>query len=179
MLPNQSTTITAKVGQMAPDFKATAYVKGEFKPVALRDFQKKWVCLFFYPMDFTFVCPTEITEFADHQHKFDELNCALVASSTDSEHTHKAWYERDLKSVKYPVLADMNHRIARDYGVLLEDQGIALRGTFLIDPQGTLQWMLVNALGTGRSVAEVLRTLQALQTGERCPAGWAPGKPTL
>lgn len=168
-----------KVGHLAPEFKAKAYVNGEFKDVALKDYQGKWVCLYFYPLDFTFVCPTEIRSFAQHEAKFKELNCQVLGCSTDSEFSHKAWFERDLKEVKYPVLADTAHHISRDYGVLVEEKGIALRGTFLIDPKGSLQWMSVNALGTGRSVEEVIRTLQALETGELCPAGWHPGQPTL
>lgn len=168
-----------KVGSPAPDFKAKAFVSGQFKDVGLKDFQGKWVCLFFYPLDFTFVCPTEIRAFAQHDAAFRELGCQIVGCSTDSEYSHKAWYERDLKEVKYPVLADTAHHISRDYGVLMEDKGIALRGTFLVDPKGTLQWMNVNALNVGRSVEEILRTLQALQTGELCPAEWKPGTPTL
>ncbi len=170
---------SVKVGTLAPEFKAQSYVTGQFKEVSLKDYQGKWVCLFFYPLDFTFVCPTEIRAFAEKENEFKELGCQVLACSTDSVHSHKAWFERDLKEVKYPVLADTNHQIARAFGVLLEDQGIALRGTFLIDPKGTLQWMSVNALGTGRSVDEVVRTLQALKTGELCPAEWKPGKATL
>lgn len=172
-------TNTLKVGSMAPDFKATAYVGGQFKDVSLKDFQGKWVCLFFYPLDFTFVCPTELKMFAQKEAEFKEMGCQVVTCSTDSEFSHKAWFERDLPEVKYPALADTAHTISRDYGVLMEEKGIALRGTFLIDPKGVLQWMSVNALGVGRSVEEVLRTLQALKTGELCPADWKPGKPTL
>ncbi len=170
---------TLKVGSLAPDFKAPSFWAGQFRDVSLKDFQGKWVCLFFYPLDFTFVCPTEIRGFAEHYPQFKELNCEVVAASTDSQYSHKAWFERDLPEVKYPVLADTAHKISRDYGVLMEDAGIALRGTFLIDPKGTLQWMSVNALGVGRSVDEVIRTLQACQTGELCPADWKPGKATI
>ncbi|MEO5971407.1 MAG: peroxiredoxin [Bdellovibrionia bacterium] len=170
---------TLKVGNAAPDFKAQAYFAGDFKEVALKDYKGKWVCLFFYPLDFTFVCPTEIRSFGARESEFKEIGCQVVACSTDSEYSHKAWFERDLKDVKFPVLADTAHTIARDYGVLLEDKGIALRGTYLIDPKGVLQWMSVNALGTGRNVDDVIRTLQAMQTGELCPADWKPGKETL
>lgn len=168
-----------KVGAPAPDFRAPAYSAGDFKEVGLKEYQGKWVCLFFYPLDFTFVCPTEIRSFAHLEARFKEVGCQIIGCSTDSQHSHKAWYERDLPEVKYPVLADTAHRIARDYGVLIEESGIALRGTFLIDPKGILQYASVNALGVGRSVEEILRTLQALQTGELCPAEWKPGKPTL
>jgi peroxiredoxin (alkyl hydroperoxide reductase subunit C) len=173
------TTTALKVGALAPDFRGQAYVGGQFKEVGLKDFQGKWVCLFFYPLDFTFVCPTEIRSFAKHEADFKELGCQVVACSTDSQYSHKAWFEKDLPEVKYPVLADTAHTVSRDYGVLIENQGISLRGTFLIDPKGILQWMSVNALGVGRSVEEVIRTLQALKTGELCPAEWKPGQKTL
>lgn len=170
---------TLRVGALAPDFKGKAYVSGQFKDVSLKDFQGKWVCLFFYPLDFTFVCPTELKSFAQKDAEFKELGCQVIACSTDSEYSHKAWFEKDLPDVKYPILADTAHSISRSYGVLIEDKGISLRGTFLIDPNGALQWMSVNALGVGRSVDEVLRTLQALKTGELCPAEWKPGKSTI
>jgi alkyl hydroperoxide reductase subunit AhpC len=170
---------SVKVGGLAPEFKAQAYVAGQFKEVSLKDYQGKWVCLFFYPLDFTFVCPTEIRAFAAKEAEFKELGCHVIGCSTDSVFSHKAWYERDLKDVKFPVLADTAHHVSSSYGVLLEDAGIALRGTFLIDPKGKLQWMTVNALDTGRSVEEVLRTLQALHTGEKCPVDWKPGQATL
>ena len=170
-----------KVGQPAPDFKAQAFLAGqvEGKEVSLKDYKGKWVCLFFYPLDFTFVCPTEIRGFAQFEKQFLEANCQIIACSTDSTYSHKAWFEKELPEVKFPVLADMNHTVSRNYGVLIEDQGIALRGTFIIDPSGTLQHMAVNALGIGRSVDEVFRTLQALQTGDLCPANWKPGQATL
>jgi len=169
-----------RVGSLAPDFRAPAYVAGQIRDaVSLKDFQGRWVCLFFYPADFTIVCPTEIHGFASRESEFKEQGCQIIGVSTDSAYCHKAWFERDLPEVKFPVLADTSHSISRDYGVLLEDSGLALRGTFLIDPKGTLQWMTVNALGVGRSVDEVLRTLQALQTGELCGADWRPGKPKI
>ena len=171
--------MSLKVGTQAPDFRAQAYIAGEMKEVGLKDYHGKWVCLFFYPLDFTFVCPTEIKAFGDAESKFKEIGCQVLACSTDSTHSHKAWFERDLPTVKFPVLADTAHRVSRDYGVLIEEQGIALRGTFLIDPKGVLQFASVNALGVGRSVDEVLRTLSALQTGELCPVGWKPGQATL
>jgi len=176
---NSENTQILKVGKPAPDFKSAAYVAGEFKNIALKDFKGKWVCLYFYPLDFTFVCPTEIRTFGENEARFKELGCQVLACSTDSQYSHKAWFERDLKEVKHPVLADTNHSISKAYQVLMEDAGIALRGTFLIDPEGVLQWMSVNALGTGRSVEEVIRTLEALKTGELCPANWKPGQKTL
>ena len=171
--------MSIRIGNLAPDFKVKAYVDGQMKDVALKDYHGKWVCLFFYPLDFTFVCPTEIRGFAQKEAEFKEAGCQILGCSTDSEYSHKAWFERDLKEVKFPILADTAHTVSRGYDVLIEEKGIALRGTFLIDPKGYLQWMSVNALGVGRSVDEVLRTLQALQTGENCPVDWKPGKPTL
>lgn len=168
-----------QVGMPAPAFRTEAYVEGQFKEVGLQDYKGKWVCLFFYPLDFTFVCPTEIKGFAKAEPQFKELGCQVIACSTDSKFSHKAWYERDLKEVKYPVLSDTNLSISRAYNVLMEDKGIALRGTFLIDPNGTLQYMSVNALGVGRSVDEVVRTLQALRTGELCGVDWKPGQNTI
>jgi lipoyl-dependent peroxiredoxin subunit C len=174
-----TTETPLRVGGPAPDFRCQAYVAGQFKDVSLKDFQGKWVCLFFYPLDFTFVCPTEIRAFAQQEAQFREAGCQIVGASTDSVYSHKAWFEKDIPETKFPVLADTSHKVSRDYGVLIEDKGIALRGTFLIDPKGTLQWMTVNALDVGRSTDEVLRTLQALQTGAKCPANWTKGKPTL
>ena len=118
-----------RVGASAPDFKTTAYISGQdgFKEIGLQDYRGKWVCLYFYPLDFTFVCPTEIRAFGDAEGKFKEMNCQVLACSTDSVYSHKAWFERDLKDVKHPVLADNNHSISRNYGVLLEEQGIALQ----------------------------------------------------
>jgi len=168
-----------RVGKPAPDFKTKAYMDGQFKDVSLKDYAGKWVCLYFYPLDFTFVCPTEIREFGANEAKFREAGCHILACSTDSVHSHKAWFERDLKDVKHPVLQDTTHAIANAYNVLIEEEGIALRGTFLIDPKGVLQHMSVNALGTGRSVDDTYRTLMALQTGELCPANWKPGQATL
>ncbi len=168
-----------RVGAPAPYFKATAYQAGEFKEVSLKDYDGKWVCLFFYPLDFTFVCPTEIKSFADFDSKFKELGCQIIACSTDSQFSHKAWFEKDLPEVKFPVLADSSHQIAKDYGVLMEDAGITLRGTFLIDPKGTLQNVTINNLDVGRSVDETVRTLEAFQTGGLCPANWKAGEANL
>ena len=169
---------TLKVGAMAPDFSAMAFVAGEFKKVGLKDFQGKWTCLFFYPLDFTLVCPTELRAFAQFEAQFNKLGCEIIGCSTDSEYSHKAWFEKELPEVKFPILADTSHKISSAYEVLMEE-GYALRGTYLIDPQGTLQWMMVNGVEVGRSVDEVLRTLQALRTGKMCPADWKPGQATI
>lgn len=168
-----------KIGEKAPEFSSvTAYKTGEFIKVSLSDYKGKWVVLFFYPRDFTFVCPTEIKEFAKLEQEFEKCNCMILAASTDSEHSHKAWFERDLKEVKYPILADTTQEVTRDYGILDSD-GSSQRGTYIIDPDGKLSWMMVSGNSVGRSVKEVHRALQALQTGELCPVEWEPGEATL
>jgi alkyl hydroperoxide reductase subunit AhpC len=168
-----------KVGQKAPPFIADAYVNGQTIKISSNDYKKRWVVLFFYPRDFTFVCPTELNGMARLEPEFKKLNAVVVGASTDSVFSHKAWFERDLPSVKYPVLADTNHAIARAYDVLIEESGEALRGTFIIDPEGVLQYAVVSNLNVGRSTDETLRVLQALQTGGLCPVDWKPGMPTL
>ena len=168
-----------RVGEKAPDFTAAAYVHGEQETVSLADYRGKWVVLFFYPMDFTFVCPTEIREFAKHEHDIKDLDGVVIGASTDSFFTHKAWYERDLPEVRFPVLADTTHKISRLFGVLKEDEGIAYRGTFIVDPDGIVRYVVVSDLSVGRSVSETVRVLKALQSGELCPVEWKPGQHTL
>lgn len=168
-----------QVGQKAPEFNGiTAYKAGEFVNVSLSDYLGTYVVLFFYPRDFTFVCPTEIRAFAKLEAEFTKANAVILACSTDSKHSHKNWFEKDLPEVKYPILADTTQEIARLYQVLDVD-GAAQRGTFIINPQGILQWMMVSDNSVGRSVHETLRSLQALQTGELCPAEWEVGSATL
>lgn len=169
----------AQIGKLAPEFEAQAYVNGEIKNVSLRDYRGKWVVLFFYPLDFTFVCPTEIQGFNDKKAEFDKLNAQVLGASVDSVHSHKAWSEGSLGKMNYPLVSDLSHRISRDYGILLEDKGISLRGVFLIDPDGNLRSYLVNDLSVGRNVDEIIRLLQAFQSGELCPVGWKPGEKTL
>ena len=168
-----------KIGEKIPNLTLTAYQTGQFKKINLGDYKGKWIVLFFYPLDFTFVCPTEIKAFATKQLDFDNLNAVILGASTDSEHSHKAWYERDLQSVQYAVVADTTHQLSRTFDVLKEDEGIAYRGTFLIDPEGILRYQVISDLGVGRSVEETLRVLQALQTGGLCPIEWKPGDQTL
>jgi len=178
----------AQVTKPAPFFKGTAVVDKQFKDISLKDFKGKWLVLFFYPLDFTFVCPTEICEFSDRSRDFRSANCEVVACSVDSKYSHLAWIntprnQGGLGDMKIPVLADITRQISRDYGVLVEDDGFTLRGTFLIDPSGVVRHMSINDRGVGRSVDETLRLLRAFQetdrTGEVCPSGWAPGKPTM
>ena len=167
-----------QVGKPAPDFTADAVVDNEIKEISLRDYRGKWVVLFFYPLDFTFVCPTEIMGFNEHFEAFQNLNCQIVGASVDSVYSHLDWI-KDLGNLKFPLLSDMTKRISRDYGVLFEEKGISYRGAFVIDPEGILRSYVVNDLPVGRSVEEVLRLVQAFQTGELCPVGWTPGATTL
>jgi peroxiredoxin 3 len=175
------------VQQAAPDFKGVAVVNKEFKEISLKDYKGKWLCLFFYPLDFTFVCPTEITAFSDRVEDFRKLGCEVVGSSIDSQFSHLAWInmprnEGGLGEIKFPLLADVNKDAARSYQVLLEG-GVALRGLFLIDPQGKIAYQVVHDLGVGRSVEETLRVLEAFQYvekhGEVCPANWKKGSDTM
>lgn len=175
-----TTENTLQVGQKVSDFSAQALMAdGNFKEIKLADFKGKWVVLFFYPLDFTFVCPTEIQSFDKHYDEFKKLGAEVLAASTDSVYSHKAWTEHGLGKIKFPILGDTNHTVARNFNVLLADKGIALRGTFIIDPNGVLKSAMVNDLPVGRSVEETIRTLQALQTGKLTGCGWKPGEKTL
>lgn len=176
------------VQQQAPDFKAQAVMPdGSFKQVSLADYKGKYVVLFFWPLDFTFVCPTEIIAFSDRAKEFEKLGVQLLGASVDSEFTHLAWKntprnQGGLGDIQYPLIADLNKEIARSYGVLLPG-GIALRGLFLIDKNGVVRHQVVNDLPLGRSVDEALRVVQALQYfethGEVCPANWKEGARTI
>jgi peroxiredoxin (alkyl hydroperoxide reductase subunit C) len=174
------------VGKQAPFFKMeTANGDGQsFGQVSLTDYKGKWLVLFFYPLDFTFVCPTEITALSDAAEEFKKLNCEIVGVSTDSVHSHKAWIntpknDNGLGKLNFPLGADLTHVVSRDYGVLIEEEGIALRGLFIISPEGELKYGAVHHNDVGRSVEETLRVLQALQTGGLCPMNWKPGEKTL
>lgn len=177
-----------RVGQSAPDFTATAVVDQEFKTIKLSDYRGKYVVLFFYPLDFTFVCPTEITAFSDRYEEFKTINTEVLGASVDSEFSHLAWIQSDRKAggigdLNYPLVSDIKKEISAAYNVLTDD-GIALRGLFIIDKDGVVQHSTINNLAFGRSVDETLRTLQALQhvqsnPDEVCPAGWKPGDATM
>lgn len=179
--------MSVRVGHPAPDFSVQAYDRTkdgtdkQFSTVKLGDFKGKWVCLFFYPLDFTFVCPTEIVAFNKALGEFEDRHCALLTASTDSVYSHKGWCDAhsDLKSLKYPMLADTGHQLSEAYGVLDDEKGIAYRGVFLIDPNGVVRWMAVHDLGVGRNVDEVLRVLDALQTDKLCPCNWHKGEKTI
>lgn len=177
-----------QVGQAAPNFTATAVYDQEFKTIKLSDYLGKYIVLFFYPLDFTFVCPTEITAFSDSYNLFSQLNTEILGVSVDSEYAHLAWLQtqRDnggLGDLNYPLLSDLTKSISKSYNVLT-DEGKALRGLFIIDAKGILQHSVVNNLDFGRSVNETLRTLQAIQyvqshPDEVCPANWQPGDATM
>jgi alkyl hydroperoxide reductase subunit AhpC len=171
-----------RVGQPVPDHSVQAYVRGEHAPseFALATHRGRWVVLFFYPRDFTFICPTELAAFAERHEDFLDERAIVIGASTDSYFSHKAWFESDprLAGVDYPVIADTAHELSRSFDVLLDD-GATHRATFIIDPSGTLLHMSVNEHDVGRSVDEVLRILRAFRTGALCPVDWAPGKATL
>jgi len=169
-----------KIGEKVSEFVAEAYANGQgIKKISLSDYKGKWIVLFFYPADFTFVCPTEIKGFQNKIKDFEKLNAVILGASTDSAYSHKAWFEKDMPEVKFPILADNSHKLSNNFGVLLEEQGIALRGTFIIDPNSILQYQVISNLNVGRSVDETLRVVKALQTGELCPVDWKPGEKTL
>jgi len=172
----------------APHFKGTAVVNGAFKEIDLTSYSGKYVVLFFYPLDFTFVCPTEIIAFSDRASEFRNINCEVIGCSTDSHYTHLAWMNTPRKQgglgdLNIPLLADKSLKIARDYGVLDEETGIPFRGLFIIDGKQNLRQMTINDLPVGRSVDETLRLVQAFQFtdehGEVCPANWKPGEKTM
>ena len=169
-----------RVYEKAPDFTApTAAGKGEIGEVTLSALRGKWVVLFFYPLDFTTVCPTEILEFSKRAREFEALGAAVAGCSTDSQFSHRAWIRGELGEIAIPLVADLTRSISRSYGALLEDRGYATRATFIVDPAGILQYACFHNTAVGRSVSETLRVLEALQTGERCPVEWRPGATTL
>ncbi|ABB58339.1 peroxiredoxin [Synechococcus elongatus] len=178
-----------RVGQLAPDFEATAVVDQEFQTIKLSNYRGKYVVLFFYPLDFTFVCPTEITAFSDRYADFSALNTEILGVSVDSQFSHLAWIQTSRKEgglgdLAYPLVADLKKEISTAYNVLDPAEGIALRGLFIIDKEGVIQHATINNLAFGRSVDETLRVLQAIQyvqshPDEVCPANWQPGAATM
>jgi len=168
------------VGKKAPQFTAEGVSgDGTFRTISLADYRGTYLVLFFYPADFTFICPTEIQEFSKRAAEFKDANCEILGVSTDSKHSHKAWITGGLGKLNHPLLADFTKTITRDYDALWDADGTALRATFIIDDKGIVQHASYNAELLGRSVSETLRMVQALQTGERCPVEWKPGQKTL
>jgi NADH-dependent peroxiredoxin subunit C len=178
-----------RINDLAPDFEEKAFVNDGENIIKLRDYKGRWVILFFYPADFTFVCPTELGKLADNYEKFKELNCEIISVSTDTAFVHKAWHDNSptIKKITFPMLADPLHRVCKSYDTLIEeggDVGLSLRATFIIDPDGVIKAYEFNNNDIGRSIDELLRKLQAAQFtrehgGEVCPMDWKPGEKTL
>lgn len=184
---NENVRPWSLVGKAAPEFKGSAVVNGEIKEISLNDYKGKWKVLFFYPLDFTFVCPTEITAFSDKISMFKDLNCEVIGCSVDSEFSHLKWTqtprnEGGLGELAYPLLADLSKDIARDYGCLMDD-AVAFRATYIIDDNNVVQHMSINNLSVGRNVDEYARLVDGYQYtakhGEVCPAGWTSGSDTM
>ncbi|MEM7790907.1 MAG: alkyl hydroperoxide reductase subunit C [Verrucomicrobiota bacterium] len=176
----------AKINDLIPEFKAQAYHNGEFKSVSTEDLKGKWSVIFFYPADFTFVCPTELGDLADHYAKLQELGVEVYSVSTDTHFTHKAWHDSSdtIKRIDFPMVGDPTGTITRGFDVMIEEEGLALRGTFVADPEGKIKVVEVHDLGIGRSAVDLVRKVQAAQyvannDGQVCPAKWKPGEETL
>lgn len=174
------------VGQKLPEMELEAYHQEQIKTIKLSDYRGKWLILFFYPADFTFVCPTELKDLSAHYKQIQELNAEILSVSTDTVFVHKAWHDNSeaIKTVEFPMLADPHSRLSRALRVYIPEEGLALRGTFIVSPEGKIKAMEVNDNSIGRSGEELLRKLQAAiytekNGGEACPANWSPGKDTL
>jgi alkyl hydroperoxide reductase subunit AhpC len=169
------------VGRPAPSFTLETVTGNgeEFGTASLSDYQGKWLVFFFYPLDFTFVCPTEITAMSEAYGEFQKLGADVLACSCDSKHSHKAWINSDLGKINFPIASDITKSTARDYGVLIEEEGVALRGLFIVDPHGEIKYQVVHHNNIGRSVEETLRVLEALQSGGLCPINWKKGDKNL
>lgn len=169
------------VGKKAPCFKMNA-VSGDgenFTKVSLEDYKGKWLIMFFYPLDFTFVCPTEITAYSKRYEEFKKEGAEVLSVSTDSEYSHQAWINSSLGKLSFKMASDFTKEASRNYGVLVEEDGLALRGLFIIDPDSVVRYAVIHDLNVGRSVDETLRVLQALKSGGLCPIDWKPGEETL
>jgi peroxiredoxin (alkyl hydroperoxide reductase subunit C) len=173
------------IGKKLPDFKVKATVSSQmndaFTEISNKSYPGKWLVLFFYPKDFTFVCPTEIKGFADLNQKFQDRDAQILAASTDSEFVHLAWRQqhKDLTNLPFPMLADIKRELSSSLGILDDNEGVAQRATFIVDPQGVIRFVYVTDLSVGRSPEEVLRVLDGLQTDELCPCNWKKGEDTI
>ncbi len=174
------------LNQAIPDMELQAYHKGEIKKVWLSDFKGKFLAVVFYPADFTYICPTELKELADNYAQFRKEGAEILSVSTDSVYTHKAWHDSSpaIKNVKFPMVADPTGKLAKEFGVYIEDEGVALRGSFVIDPDGVLKACEIHDNDIGRSIKELLRKVQAAKyvrenKGAACPASWEPGSKSL
>ena len=178
--------MSSLINTQVKPFKAQAYHNGKFITVTDADLKGKWSVVCFYPADFTFVCPTELGDLADHYAEMKKMGVEVYSISTDTHFTHKAWHDASetIKKIQYPMVADPTGVITRNFGVMIEDAGLALRGTFVINPEGVIKVCEIHDLGIGRSAAELVRKIQAAQyvathDGEVCPASWKPGAKTL
>jgi len=174
------------IGSPISNFELNAFQHGKIRKINLAEYRGKWLILFFYPADFTFVCPTELEEMADNYEEFTKLNTEIISVSTDTEFVHKAWHDTSpaIKKIQFPMAADPTGDLCRELGVYINNEGLALRGTFIFDPKGKLVAMEINENSVGRNVKELIRKLQAVQyvyshNGEVCPASWKPGAKTL
>jgi peroxiredoxin (alkyl hydroperoxide reductase subunit C) len=174
------------IGKKLEEFKVQAYHQGDFKEISNESLKGKWAVLFFYPADFTFVCPTELEDLTDYYDQFKEIGCEVYSISTDTHFVHKAWADASdtIKKIQFPMLADTTGKIAKSLGILIEEDGLALRGTFILNPEGEIKAYEVHDLGIGRNAAELVRKVHAAQFvaahGDQvCPAKWAPGSTTL
>lgn len=167
----------ARTGDPAPDFKVPGFFRGKVEDYSLARSRGKWLVLFFYPADFTFICPTEVTGFSKMAAAFAAEDAVILGASVDSIESHRSWAE-ELGGLDYPLLSDESKTLSRAYGVLAENEGVALRATFIINPAGLIFYEVVSHVNVGRSVEETLRVLKALRTARLCPSDWQPGEPT-
>jgi NADH-dependent peroxiredoxin subunit C len=186
MSQQNGTTVSSLINLKLPEFKAQVFHDDQFKTVTEKDLLGKWSVLFFYPADFTFVCPTELKDLADHYDQFKKMGVEIYSISTDTHFTHKAWHDTSdsIKAIRYPMLADPTGKLTRHFGVHIEEEGLAYRGTFVINPEGQVKIVEIHDNGIGRNAVELLRKIQAAQfvathKGEVCPAKWQPGDATL
>lgn len=175
-----------KIGQIIPDIELDAYYEDKEKKIKLVDYRGKWLVIIFYPADFTFICPTELEEAADNYKKFKELNAEILSVSTDTVFVHKAWHDHSkaINKIRFPMLADPTGKLCKEFGTYIEDEGLSLRGSFIIDPEGKLKAYEMHDNSLGRNTKELLRKLQAAKfvsenKGQVCPVSWEPGKETL
>lgn len=184
-MPN-SESVVIKIGETVPDFSFEIFQNEQIQKVKLSDYKGKWTILFFYPADFTFVCPTELEEMADNYEEFKKLDAEVLSVSTDTVFVHKAWHDESpaIKKIQFPMVADPTGNLAKAFGTYIEEEGLSLRGTFIINPEGVLKALEINDNSIGRSAAELIRKLQAAKfvaenKGLVCPASWRPGAKTL
>ena len=168
---------TPRIGDRAPDFRIKGVFKGDVGDYSLSAYKGKWLILFFYPADFTFICPTEVVGFSKMAQEFAVENAAILGVSVDDVESHRAW-AAELGGLEYPLLADTDRTLSRAYGVLDEKENVSLRGTFIISPAGIISYQVASHVNVGRSVEETLRVLKALRTERLCPSDWKPGEPT-